>query len=220
MTKLEKDLKNTFKEKYDKVMKSTLGISKAIAFVAHKSQFRLNNEPYFNHPANMIDKYAELLQFSNENFSLDNVVIHGIPFFGVMELCYLHDVIEDTEYTFEDIKAIFDKHGYLNEFNGDLATSLVLITHDKSESYDIYVNKCCENIVSALVKFLDMIDNLNLFTLDKFEDQELERIVKYNNCLKIINDKFHFIEKFSNYNRMMKYLAYEKRKREEAKENK
>lgn len=220
MTKLEKDLKNTFKEKYDKVMKSTLGISKAIAFVAHKSQFRLNNEPYFNHPANMIDKYAELLQFSNENFSLDNVVIHGIPFFGVMELCYLHDVIEDTEYTFEDIKAIFEKHGYLNEFNEDLATSLVLITHDKSESYDIYVNKCCENIVSALVKFLDMIDNLNLFTLDKFEDQELERIVKYNNCLKIINDKFHFIEKFSNYNRMMKYLAYEKRKREEAKENK
>lgn len=220
MTKLEKELKNTFKEKYDKVMKSTLGISKAIAFVAHKSQFRLNNEPYFNHPANMIDKYAELLQFSNENFSLDNVVIHGIPFFGVMELCYLHDVIEDTEYTFEDIKAIFEKHGYLNEFNEDLATSLVLITHDKSESYDIYVNKCCENIVSALVKFLDMIDNLNLFTLNKFEDQELERIIKYNNCLKIINDKFHFIEKFSNYNRMMKYLAYEKRKREEAKENK
>lgn len=220
MTKLEKELKNTFKEKYDKVMKSTLGISKAIAFVAHKSQFRLNNEPYLNHPANMVDKYAELLQFSNEDFSLDNVVIHGIPFFGVMELCYLHDVIEDTEYTLEDIKAIFEKHGYLNEFNDDLAAALVLITHDKCEPYDIYVNKCCENIVSALVKFLDMIDNLNLFTLDKFEDQELERIVKYNNCLKIINDKFHFIEKFNNYNRMMKYLAYEKRKREKAKENK
>jgi hypothetical protein len=123
-------------------------------------------------------------------------------------------------YEVDDPYNIYEKHGYLNEFNEDLATSLVLITHDKSESYDIYVNKCCENIVSALVKFLDMIDNLNLFTLNKFEDQELERIIKYNNCLKIINDKFHFIEKFSNYNRMMKYLAYEKRKREEAKENK
>lgn len=220
MTNLEKALKNIFKDKYDEIMKSTLDISKAIAFVAHKSQSRLNKEPYFNHPVNMVNKYAELLQFSNEDFMVDNVVIHGIPFFGVMEVCYLHDVIEDTDYTFEEIKAVFEKHGYLNEFNEDLATPLVLITHNKSEPYDVYVNECCQNIVSALVKFLDMVDNLNLFTLDKFESEELERIIKYNNCLKIINDKFHFIEKFNNYEMMMKYLAYERQKREKTKQNK
>ena len=55
------------------------------------------------------------------------------------------------------------------------------------------------NPISALVKMIDLMNNMNLFSLDKFEDKEYDRAKKYLSYFKKINDKYHYVEKIQNY---------------------
>ena len=60
------------------------------AFNAHKSQKRIDGEPYIVHPLEVAYILSEM--------NLDvNTIIGGL----------LHDVIEDTEFTYSDITSIF-----------------------------------------------------------------------------------------------------------------
>lgn len=61
-----------------------------IAREAHHGQFRKSWEPYISHPVE-----AAMISLSIK------------PDLVTIESCLLHDVIEDTHYTYEDIKAIF-----------------------------------------------------------------------------------------------------------------
>lgn len=87
-------------------------IEKAYIFAenAHKDDKRKNGTPYFEHPALV----ASLL---NLNKASDELIAAG----------YLHDVVEDTSYTIEDIR---------NNF-GDKIYYLVLSnTEDKSKTWE------------------------------------------------------------------------------------
>jgi len=57
---------------------------------AHKDVKRLSGEPYISHPV----AATEILLSLN-------------PDIYTLQACFLHDVIEDTDYTYEDIKAKF-----------------------------------------------------------------------------------------------------------------
>lgn len=64
-----------------------------LAKAAHKNQFRRSGEPYIDHPVQIAYIAAEL--------SMDAVAISA---------ALLHDVIEDTPYTFADIEALFGRN--------------------------------------------------------------------------------------------------------------
>jgi hypothetical protein len=67
---------------------------------------------------------------------------------------FLHDVVEDTKYTFEDIA---------NEgLSEEVIEALRLLTHDKNISYMVYIDKICRsgNITAINVKMNDLKHNL------------------------------------------------------------
>jgi (p)ppGpp synthase/HD superfamily hydrolase len=105
----------------------------ALKFIAekHKGQKRNNGNPYIIHP----------IRVSQE--------VSG----DLAKTCaLLHDVIEDTDTTLEEIRNLF---GY------DVALTVELLTHRKGESYDVYINRVKTSTVATQVKIADICDNLS-----------------------------------------------------------
>lgn len=213
MLKLEKKIREILKDNYERYMCTSVSIAKSIAEVAHKDQKRLDGTSYINHPASMVKLYEDLIQIHKNDFDGDLIYGLDLPYDGVIEVCWLHDVLEDTEYTLEEIEDIYEKQDLGRYFNIYIKNPLILITHIKSEPYPDYIDKVCENNISALVKFLDLYDNSNPFTLDEFNELELKRMINYVTYMKTINDKFDYIRKFNMYFRIC-YL-YEAMRNEE-----
>ena len=193
MTKKEMILDILKTESKDDKTKGTKWIAYVIGDMAHIGQFRDNGHHYFTHPKRCVAMFYDLV--SIEGWVRDRVLLeHDIPY-GIVELSYLHDVVEDTELTHQDVKDIFTELGYRGFFEEYIDEPLKLITHDKSEDYETYIGKVMEHPTSAFVKMLDLADNMNLFGLGKLEDSELERVMRYAKYFKRINDKYHYLEK-------------------------
>ena len=193
MTKKDMILDILKTESKDDKTKSTKWIAYVIGDMAHIGQFRDNGHHYFTHPKHCVSMFYDLV--SIEGWVRDRVLLeHDIPY-GIVELSYLHDVVEDTVLTHQDVKDIFTELGYRDFFEEYIDESLKLITHDKSEDYDTYIDKVMGNPLSAFVKMLDLTDNMNLFGLGMLGDKELERVNMYAKYFKMINDKYHYLEK-------------------------
>ena len=193
MTKKEMILDILKTESKDDKTKSTKWIAYVIGDMAHIGQFRDNGHHYFTHPKHCVAMFYDLV--SIEGWVRDRVLLeHDIPY-GIVELSYLHDVVEDTELKYQDVKDIFTELGYKDFFEEYIDEPLKLITHDKSEDYETYIGKVMEHPTSAFVKMLDLADNMNLFGLGKLEDSELERVIRYAKDFKRINNKYHYLEK-------------------------
>ena len=171
-----------------------------IAIYAHRNQYRVNGEKYYNHPLSMAKRYLEIFYKGSESpYTSEAMKDNGLPHFGVMEVIFLHDVIEDTEYTLEDIKEVYEEFGSGWFFNEFISRPLKLITHNKEESNDVYMEKLLDDPIASLAKMFDSMDNLNVFSLTTFSDHEYERAKRYLDNIKKINDRYHFIEKIDNY---------------------
>lgn len=121
-------------EWYEQQRQASL-IDKAIALAveAHSSDIDLDGNPTILH--------ALSVGMAGES---DNEKIVG----------FLHDVIEDTPYTFEDIAAV--------GFDQDTIEALHLLTHDKQIPYMEYIARICDsgNKTAINVKLNDLNHNL------------------------------------------------------------
>ena len=104
-----------------------------ICFDAHKNQKDKGGVPYVFHPFHVAE------QMETEE-----------------EICtaLLHDVVEDTKYTFEDLAE--------EGFSEEVISALRLLTHDKQTPYMEYVENICKsgNLVAINVKMNDLRHNL------------------------------------------------------------
>ena len=187
-------------EEIDEAFKDVTGIAYYIAKVAHYNQKRVNGVTYFAHPLSVYRKYRFLIGIEEDNFDPYELMgEYGIPFWGVQEVCLLHDVLEDTDVTLDEIEEMYEELGQHIYFEAYIKDPLILITHDKSEDYETYMKNVLCSSTSALVKLLDLTDNTNIFGLDKYEDEEDERMHRYIKYEKMVNDKYHFIERIAKY---------------------
>ena len=105
MTKKEMILDVLKTESKDTKTKDTKWAAYVIGDMAHIGQERDNGHHYFTHPKHCVNLFYDLVSING--WVRDSVLTeHGIPR-GIVELSYLHDVVEDTELTHEDIKDIF-----------------------------------------------------------------------------------------------------------------
>ena len=122
---------------------------KAVEFAKkyHKGQTRkFNGEPYVNHPIRVAEDAQE---WDVDESAYDMLYTTGI----------LHDVIEDTEATYETVKA---------EFGDNIAEVVQILTRQAGETYFDFIKRIAGhgpfakglNYFAVRVKVSDIQDNL------------------------------------------------------------
>ncbi len=181
---------------------SSVYLAMGIAEYAHRNQTRENGEEYANHPYRVLEGYRRLVGIKPNDYDCvdeDLLTMYQIPYWGVQEVCLLHDVVEDTELTIDDLREIYVECGFEKYFDIYIKHPLQCITHDKSVSYDEYIKICLTNPISALVKMLDLQDNLYVVDLVDLSKEKYKRAVEYLTWIYIINNEYHFLEKTAEY---------------------
>ena len=128
-----------------------------LCFAAHKEQLDKCGIPYVFHPIHLAE------QMSDEDTTVTAL---------------LHDVVEDTDYTFEDLAAM--------GFNETVLTALRLLTHEKEVPYMDYVAKIKDNPVAKAVKLADLTHNSDLTRLEAPDEKALARAEKYAQAIKLL----------------------------------
>lgn len=189
------------KEVVENYLDCTVHIAIAIAQYAHRNQKRLNGDPYY-HCYNCLSLYREFVGITEDDpFCIDVDLMYeiGIPFDGVQETCVLHDVLEDTDVTLDEISEMFAEYGFESYFKANIKRPLLAVTHDKKDDYDKYIEQVLQNDTAAMVKLMDLTDNFNLLTLDAFGQKEYERAHDYVRYFGMIEVVTHYIEKVRKY---------------------
>ncbi len=92
----------------------------------------------------------------------------------------LHDVVEDTNITLDDLKN--------DGFPQEVLEAIALMTHDDSTPYFDYIKRIKTNPIATAVKLADLQDNSNYERLDKVEIKDLQRLEKYREAKRILSE--------------------------------
>ena len=89
----------------------------------------------------------------------------------------LHDTVEDTDATIEEIREMF---------GSTIADAVALLTHDDSVPYMEYVAKVKENPIARAVKLADLTHNMDLSRIPHVTERDLQRIEKYKKAYELL----------------------------------
>jgi RelA/SpoT family (p)ppGpp synthetase len=138
-------------------------IKKAFHFCvdAHKMTIRASGEPYYTHP------YEVALIVARE-IPLDDVSVAA---------ALLHDVVEDTEYTVEDIRAEFGP-AVAEIVDGATKITDVFNSHEVTQaaSYRKLLLSMVNDVRVILIKFADRLHNMR--TLEYLSPQKQQRMAR------------------------------------------
>ena len=190
------------KERVEGGATSSVYLAMEIMEYAHRDQKRENGEDYAEHPARCLTSYRNLIGIGpNGDRVMDKDIMYhnNVPFDGVQEVCLLHDVVEDTEFTIKDVRDIYVECGFESFFDIYIKDALERITHDKSVDYGEYIKVVLQNPISAMVKMMDLQDNLYVLDLVDFTEEKYHRAQGYLFWMFIINEAYRFLENIQKY---------------------
>ena len=128
-----------------------------LCFAAHKDQQDKSGLPYVFHPFHLAE------QMTDEDSTI---------------VALLHDVVEDSEYTFADLLAM--------GFRPRIIDAIRLMTHDKAVPYMDYVARIKENPLARQVKLADLRHNSDSSRLDVVDEKALARLEKYRAAIALL----------------------------------
>ncbi len=128
-----------------------------IAAAAHAGQTGKDGAPYILHPLRLMLK-----------MSTDEERIVAV----------LHDVVEDTSVTFDDLR----REG----FSDEVLETVRLLTHEEGISYEDYVARLAPHPLAKKVKLADLEDNSDIRRLSGIEDKDVPRLRKYHRAWMIL----------------------------------
>ena len=128
-----------------------------LCFEAHKDHLDKSGVPYVFHPFHVAE------QMTDEATTI---------------VALLHDVVEDTDYTLEDIAA--------EGFGKDILEAVALMTHEDDIPYLDYVAKLKENPIARAVKLADLAHNSDLSRIGEIDEETKRRLEKYKKAKDIL----------------------------------
>lgn len=128
-----------------------------IAKKAHFGQKDKAGKDYINHPLSV----AEKCNSENERI-----------------VALLHDVVEDTEVTLEELSKYFSK---------EIIDAVDTITHRKEMSYEEYLQGVKKNNLALAVKLKDIAHNMDITRIPNPTEKDIQRLDKYKFALSILN---------------------------------
>ncbi len=133
----------------------------SIATMAHEGQFDKGGKPYILHPLHLM-----------------NQLMFDVP---LAIVAVLHDVVEDSLYTFDDLVA--------EGFSDRVLAALILLTRDDSADYlEDYIPRICTNYDAIRVKRKDLEHNSDITRLKGILDEDLERLKKYHIAFTMLSE--------------------------------
>ena len=142
---------------------SNLETAIRVAVTAHAGQKDKEGLPYITHPLRLM---------------------HSVTDDAAKIVAVLHDVVEDTSVTLDDLR----REG----FNEGILASVARVTHQKDQPYADYVIGCKPDPVAKAVKLADLTDNCSLQRCMLRPDRiarDLARIHRYVLSYKFLTDK-------------------------------
>ena len=130
-----------------------------IAVEAHKGQVDKGGQPYILHPLRV------MMSVSGESEKI---------------VAVLHDVVEDSDWTFEALFA----EGFSVEVIGALKS---VTKESEDEDYDLFIQRAMRNPSGRKVKIADLRDNLDVNRISDITDTDVKRINKYKRALKFLS---------------------------------
>ena len=140
-------------------MKEILGqgtLERAIEIAArtHAGQTDKGGAPYILHPLRVMLRVAP----------------------GAQQIvAVLHDVVEDSDVTFEDL----EREG----FAAEVISGLRAVTKVEGESYEDFVARAARDPVGKAVKLADLMENSDLSRIAEPSQKDLERVEKYGRAI-------------------------------------
>lgn len=127
-----------------------ISLAKQLCVEAHKGQFRRDGvTPYHTHPFAVADKVPDELK----------------------PAAYLHDVIEDTPLTLDD----------LSMFSERTILAVQHLTRERHETYNAYISRLMDNPDAVIIKIVDMEHNLSC----EPSERSIEKIAMWLPVLKV-----------------------------------
>ncbi len=131
---------------------STIQRAEKIAAAAHADTFDKFGAPYMHH-------------------------VHRVSLAGLTEeekiVGLLHDVVEDTEWTFEAL----EREG----FSKQVIDALKCVTKtSEDEDYELFIQRVARNPLAIRVKLNDLADNMDIRRIPELGPKDFERLTKYH----------------------------------------
>lgn len=139
---------------YSKMTKLAL----SIAYNAHLHQLDKAGLPYIAHPLHLAEQMPDEISTT---------------------VALLHDVVEDTSLSLDDLKQL--------GFPPSVLTPLQLLTHAPGIPYMDYIRNISQDPVARKVKLADLKHNSDLSRLDVITDKDRARVEKYMRAIEILS---------------------------------
>ena len=144
-------------EEYQMIYTDKTKKAMKLCYEAHKDQVDKSGLPYVFHPAHVAE------QMTDEATTI---------------VALLHDVVEDTDYTLEDLAA--------EGFGKEILEAVALMTHEDDVPYLDYVAKLKDNPIARAVKLADLAHNSDLSRIGEVDEETKQRLEKYKKATTLL----------------------------------
>lgn len=130
---------------------ATLARAIAIAADAHEGQTDKAGAPYVLHPLRLMQRFDDA---------------------EARTVAVLHDVVEDTPWTLEALRA--------EGFDEAVLAALDALTRRDGEGWETFIERVAADPLATRVKRADLEDNMDLRRLATLGERDLERLQRYH----------------------------------------